>query len=389
MKRVLVTTVLAIIMLLYTGCDFTTDGGGGSTGGGGNGGGSGNTVVPTTVSGRVVDQAGNPLEGIKLSIGLKSVTTVADGAFKFTGLIGGKANLTGRGGQSKLYQLDRSGLEIVADKANELGDITAYMINGVGAIKYVAQNRSVSQRAISKGTTMQFAELENDIDILTRGKAHGRVESLSRGVRLKRSRAKAPDFLFLQSHASFIELKWEKIINLGIVSYKVVYAGKDGSGMTEIIWESANSSKFDLEAPEARLMLERELWGKVKSSGEYFFRVRGFDSGGNQVIELPKVKVSFGMLLNSFPNNQLYNGVDSSLSWSAVPDSSNYRVKLMNTASKNIVFDQNQLTVTNCSFSSEPLLNKGTYYASQVLAYANDADGWPLEKTIDYSGFTY
>lgn len=391
MKRVLVTTLLALAILFYTGCDFTTDGGGGTGGGstGGTGGGSGNQIVPTTVSGRVVDQAGIPLEGIKLSIGLKTVTTGADGTFKFTGLIGGTANLTGRGGQSELYQLDRSGLEIVADKANELGDITAYKINGVGVIVYVEpppktpvdpQPAGLSRTSMVSSLVEPVSDIE--LEILRRGRAHIPVKALSRGVSLSRSRA-VGNATLLDENNSYIELKWEKLNNPAIAQYKVVYAGKDGSGTTDVVWTSAAVNASTPAELKAKLNFALELVGRVDDIGEYFFKVKGYDAADNEVIELPKVKVSFGMLMNSFPGNHSYDNITKTLSWAAVADSTNYRVQVPVAGLKSAY-----ITSVNYDFSTAGL-NEGQHYILYVLAFANDADGWPLELTIVKGGFIY
>lgn len=378
---------MAILVLLFS-CDFTTSGGnggnGGSGGGGGGTGGSGNLSGPATASGRVIDQADSPMVNFEVRIGSKTALTDSEGKFSFTELNGDIVDLRGHGGPGGLYLLEKRGVSIQAGKANDLGDITVYKINGVGVIEPPSSPAPASRSRAAFLAPLAMEE-QLELDILRAGTPSREVEPLTRAAVRGRA-APAVESSYLTDNKSYFQLSWEPLTKpLAAVRYEIIYAGKDGSGTTDIVWKSDSpNSKFKAAAPLVNLLItSTSLDGKISGPGEYYFKIRAYDSSNN-MFELPLVKCSLGMILAGYTAASSYDSPAKKLTWTAVSGVTSYRVIINGKRSAELTAPE--LTIDPALFGG---LIEGNYYECRIVSYANDGKGRKIEITVAKWGFNF
>ncbi|MGE5529026.1 MAG: carboxypeptidase-like regulatory domain-containing protein [Patescibacteria group bacterium] len=358
MKRLYIPLLLSLILIL-PGC-----------------GGGGGTPDPTTAYGYIVDQDGAGVAGVTVTLGTAMDITDGLGRFDFTGLTAGDYDLTASGGTLGHYLAAPINVTIVAETANNLGNITAYRLYGVGVVV-----ESLADKAVTCGTlpaALKEIRIDGPCQI-------GRPPA-------KKVSTRAAEWSFLEQNAAFVYLEWEPITDA--TGYKVYFAATD-----EEIWVSGAEHPGDPDAYSgglyrAYLDLDQpdELGGLVTATGVYGFKVVAELSGGG-ALELPVIQVSLGRVLSTYPvlATDCLNPATHVLSWAPVTEADGYRVRVYDEAQTLLLVDSETplLVTTSYDLSGDPNLIHETYYHARVDAQHLDATGWPAEITRGIGGFEY
>ncbi|MBI2843852.1 MAG: carboxypeptidase regulatory-like domain-containing protein [Armatimonadetes bacterium] len=108
-KWIWISLTAVVVTALIAGC-------------GGGGGGSG-----VTLSGKVVDVDGRPVQGARVALGTKNATTAVDGSFTLTGLVIGSGTLTVQHDNYEIYTLP---VTIVAGQNTLAEDVVMAPVSG-------------------------------------------------------------------------------------------------------------------------------------------------------------------------------------------------------------------------------------------------------------------
>lgn len=320
MKRILFC-ILLLFSLVIIGCG----GGGGSTPPTGPSGPTGQSY--STVSGRIIDQNGNGVEGIKISLGSFTINTNSNGNFTISSVPYNSYTLSGAGGNIGHYIFEPQSID-VNNSIITLSPITAYKALAFGII-----NKS-DEPASSGGTLMK--------------------------------------------NSGFIHFEWETVSS--IERYQIYIVNSDEI----LVWDSNDHTDFDLLNPKLNLPCDGSIANMPTDDGIYKFRFKITDSTHN-VITLPDITVSIGVILKNFPNYKGYSA--NTLSWYDVPEATNNNIgyKIYINSDR---FPTNEFIKSPTNYYFAPIANvaisSGTAYKIQV--YAFDTTGWPCE--MNYADFT-
>lgn len=341
--------------------------------------------VSNSLKGYIVDQAGVAVSGLTVFLNDSQTVTAADGKFSFKDISTGRYELSGKGGVDGHYMVSPITVNIVSGQ-NNLGNIIAYRIQGVGA---VIQNTQSMNPAMSLGLNASYKAIDS---VYMPDK-----KALIYSAYKNESALKAASEQFLAENPSFIQIKWENLIEDWINHYIVYYLGPEGEPLAEpvSVWDSDDSDShpedepFDINNPISTLDLGNELSDpekvKITEPGRYDFQVVGFDAQETQEKALPTITVSLGMILESYP--VLFPLDGNTLSWQSTSGAHGYRVLIKQ--EDTLVWDSGKtplLTQTDLTVPSE--VNSGIYYFWYVDAHVLDeVTGYSIEVTRGISGF--
>lgn len=322
-------------------------------------------ALKATLTAKVVDQYGEGLPGVSITMGSLKATTDAAGSFIFSELEPGNYTVKGIGGQDHHYILGETQIHLV--KGNQSLDFTAYQILGAGVVIQSYSNNRVS-------TTKRIG-LKKEIDLFSVRK------STSTRFTRQQIQQTSTKSLNMAENVSFIALSWGPIE--GCTAYEVMYLD---NGQWTPVWSSdgfhPEDPQFYLAKPEAYLDLGNELAGLIMGAGQYTFKIVATVSTTS--VALPQITVSLGVRLADFPSNLMYT--NSQLTWSGVAGASQYRTLIYDSA--DLLVDQTIHVAGTTSMSVPAGLTPGEYYQWHVDAQALDETGWLAEITRSISGFT-